>query len=160
MQYADVFEWLEHSSLAVYIRQSPLLFPAIEIVHIIGFVVLVGSAFLFDLRLLGIAKKLSVVDVANYVLPWSRRSLCIVVPTGFLLFISQAKALSSNEVFGLKLILIIIAFANAGIFHRFAFKSASSWLHSETPLAAKAAALISLLLWISVISCGRLIAYF
>ncbi|HZB12732.1 MAG TPA: DUF6644 family protein [Chryseolinea sp.] len=160
MQYADVFEWLEHSSLAVYIRQSPLLFPTIEIVHIVGFVVLVGSAFLFDLRLLGVARKIAVVDVANYVLPWSRRSLSIVVPTGFLLFISQAKALSANGVFGLKLILIIIAIANAGIFHRFTFKSASSWSNSETPLAAKAAALISLLLWISVISCGRLIAYF
>ena len=50
MQSSDVFEWLEYSSLAVYIRQSPLLFPAIEIVHIAGFIVLVGSAFLFDLR--------------------------------------------------------------------------------------------------------------
>ena len=80
MQSADVFEWLEHSDLAVYIRQSPLLFPAIEIVHIVGFIFLVGSAFLFDLRLLGVARKLSVKDVADYVLPWSRRSLIIVVP--------------------------------------------------------------------------------
>ena len=51
--------------LAVYIRQSPLLFPAIEIVHIVGFIFLVGSAFLFDLRLLGVAKKISVKDVAR-----------------------------------------------------------------------------------------------
>ena len=107
MQYADVFEWLDQSDLAVSIRQSPLLFPAIEIVHIIGFIILVGSAFLFDLRLLGFAKKLSVKSVADYVLPWSRRSLILVIPSGFLLFISQAKALSTNEVFGLKLILII-----------------------------------------------------
>lgn len=160
MQYADVFEWLEYSSLAVYIRQSPLLFPAIEIIHIIGFIFLVGSAFLFDLRLLGIAPKLSVKDVADYVLPWSRRSLLIVVPSGFLLFITQAKALSTNGVFGLKLILILIAFTNAGIFHRYTFRSASEWSTLETPVAAKAAALISLILWTSVISCGRLIAYF
>ena len=60
MQSADVFEWLEYSDLAVYIRQSPLLFPAIEIVHIIGFIFLVGSAFLFDLRLLGVARNISV----------------------------------------------------------------------------------------------------
>ena len=160
MQAADVFEWLEYSNLAVYIRQSPLLFPAIEIVHIVGFIFLVGSAFLFDLRLLGIARKLSVKDVADYVLPWSRRSLLIVVPSGFLLFISQAKALSTNGVFGLKLILILIAFTNAGIFHRFTFPSVSNWSTSETPAAAKAAALISLVLWTSVITCGRLIAYF
>ena len=121
MRAADVFEWLDGTYLAVSIRQSPWLFPAIEIVHIVGFIFLVGSAFLFDLRLLGIARKLSVKDVANYVLPWSRRSLLIVVPTGFLLFISQAKALSTNGVFGLKLILILFALTNAGFFHRFTF---------------------------------------
>jgi len=159
MQSSDVFEWLEHSSLAVYIRQSPLLFPAIEIVHIAGFIVLVGSAFLFDLRLLGVAKKLPVKDVADYVLPWSRRSLIIVVPSGLLLFISQAEALSTNGVFGLKLILIFLAFTNAGIFHRFTFRSVSNW-STSTPPAATAAAIISLVLWTSVITCGRLIAYF
>ena len=158
MQYADVFEWLDQSALAVYIRQSRLLFPAIEIVHIAGFVVLVGSAFLFDLRLLGVAKKLPVKDVADYVLPWSRRSLIVVVPSGFLLFISQAEALSTNAVFGLKLVLILLAFTNAGIFHRFTFRSVSSWSSSTSP-RAKAAAIISLVLWTCVITCGRLIAY-
>jgi hypothetical protein len=160
MQYADVFEWLEYSHLAVFIRRSPLLFPVIEILHIIGFIFLVGSAFLFDLRLLGVARKLSVQDVANYVLPWSRRSLVIVVPSGLLLFISQAKALSTNGIFGLKLILILIALCNAGIFHRFTFPSVSEWPFSETPAAAKAAAIISLFVWTCVITCGRLIAYF
>ena len=160
MLSADVFEWLEFTDLAVYIRQSPWLFPTIEIVHIIGFILLVGSAFLFDLRLLGIARKLSVKDVADYVLPWSRRSLIIVVPSGLLLFITQARALSTNGVFGLKLILILFAFTNAGIFHRFTFRSVSNWSTSETPVAAKAAALISLVLWTCVITCGRLIAYF
>ena len=160
MQAAEVFEWLDQTTLAVSIRQSPWLFPMIEIVHIIGFIFLVGSAFLFDLRLLGFARKLSVKEVAEYVLPWSRRSLFIVVPTGFLLFISQAKALSTNEVFGIKLILILLAFSNAGIFHRFTFPSVSNWSASETPIAAKAAAIVSLLLWTSVITCGRLIAYF
>lgn len=160
MHTVDVFEWLESSYLAIYIRQSPLLFPAIEIAHIVGFIFLVGNAFLFDFRLLGISKKLKVRDVANYVLPWSRRSLLVVIPSGLLLFISQAKALSTNTVFGLKLILILIAFANAGFFHRYTFRSVSNWDATQTPAAAKVAAIISLLLWTSVITCGRLIAYF
>jgi hypothetical protein len=160
MQATDVFEWLEYSRLAVYIRQSTWLFPAIEIIHIIGFIFLVGSAFLFDLRLLGIARKLPLKDVANYVLPWSRRSLLLVVPSGLLLFISQAAELSTNGVFGLKLLLILAALTNAGVFHRFTFRSVSNWSTSATPAAAKAAALISLILWTSVITCGRLIAYF
>lgn len=160
MQFADVFEWLEYTDLAIYIRQSAWLFPAIEIVHIVGFIFLVGSAFLFDLRLLGVAKQISVKEVADYVLPWSRRSLLIVVPSGLLLFVSQAKVLSANEVFLLKLVLILVAFVNAGIFHLFTFPSASSWSQTHIPLSAKVAAAISMIVWVSVISCGRLIAYF
>ena len=160
MQTVDVFEWLEASNLAVYIRQSPMLFPVIEIVHIIGFIFLTGSAFLFDLRLLGLSRILSVKEVAEYVLPWSRRSVLIVVPTGLLLFISQAKALSTNGIFGLKLILILIAFANAGVFHKYIFQSVADWNTTQTPAASKAAAIISILVWTSVITCGRMIAYF
>jgi hypothetical protein len=82
------------------------------------------------------------------------------VPTGLLLFITEAKALSTSDVFGLKLLLIVCAFVNAGIFHRYTFQTVSAWNNTQTPAAAKAAAVISLLLWTSVITCGRLIAYF
>ncbi|MEJ1240447.1 DUF6644 family protein [Chryseolinea sp. T2] len=159
MQQLNVFEWLGNTALAISIRDSPWLFPIIETAHIIGFIVLVGSAFLFDLRLLGVAKKISVKDVADYVLPWSRWSLLVVAPTGFLLFMSEAEALSHNWVFGLKLVLILTALINAGLFHQFTFRSADRWSHSQTPMAARAAALISITLWLSVISCGRFIAY-
>ncbi|WP_267290578.1 DUF6644 family protein [Parachryseolinea silvisoli] len=154
----DVFEWLEASQLAVFIRQSPLLFPIIEIVHIFGFVFLVGSAFIFDMRLLDLSRRLAVKDVAGYVLPWSRRSMLLVVPSGLLLFITQATALSANNIFGYKLILIAAAIVNAAIFHRYTLARCEQ--AASTPPAAKAAAVISLLLWTSVITCGRLIAYF
>lgn len=154
----DVFEWLEASQLAVFIRQSPLLFPVIEIVHIVGFIFLVGSAFMFDLRLLGVSRHLAIKDVAGYVLPWSRRSLLLVIPSGVLLFIAQATALGTNTVFGCKLILLVAAFANAAIFHRHTLPRCER--SASTPGVAKAAAILSLLLWTAVVTCGRMIAYF
>jgi hypothetical protein len=161
MEGADVFEWLEASRLAVYIRRSHLLYPVIEIIHIVGFVVLVGSAFLFDLRLLGVSRKIPVTDLAKHLLPWSRRSLFLVIPAGLLLFISQATELSHNKYFGIKLILILLAFANAGYFHRYTVRSVAGWNQSQiTPPAARTAAIISILLWTGVITCGRFLAYF
>ena len=161
MVETDVFEWLEASRLAVYIRQSHLLYPVIEIVHIIGFVALVGSAFLFDLRLLGVSKKIPVTDLANHLLPWARRSLWLVVPAGLLLFITQATELSHNKYFGIKLILIVLAFSNAGYFHRYTLRSVPSWNHLQpTPPAARAAGIISIVLWTGVITCGRFLVYF
>ena len=157
---ADIFEWLEASYIAVYIRQSPLLFPVIEIIHIIGFIVLTGSAFLFDLRLLGISSHLGITDLAKHVLGWSRRSLLVVIPSGILLFVTQATSLSTSSVFGIKLLLIGLAFINAAFFHLYTFRTVSSWNNTvSTPLVAKASGVISILLWSSVITCGRLIAY-
>jgi hypothetical protein len=161
MNETDVFEWLEASSLAVYIRQSHVLYPLIELVHILGFVFLVGSAFLFDFRLMGISKRIPVTDLARHLLPWSRRSLFLVIPSGLLLFMSEATALSTNRILGIKLILIGLAFTNAGYFHRYTFKTISAWDHLQpTPIAAKAAGIISLMLWTGVLTCGRFLAYF
>lgn len=161
MMETDVFEWLEASALAVYISRSHILYPVIEIIHIVGFVFLVGSAFLFDLRLMGISKKIPVTQLAKHLLPWSRRSLWLVIPSGFLLFITQATGLSHNKFFGIKLILILLAFANAGYFHRYTFNTVSGWDRLQpTPLAARAAGVISLILWTGVITCGRFLAYF
>lgn len=160
MSTMDIFEWLEASSLAVYVRHSHLLYPIIETIHIIGFIFLVGSAFLFDFRLLGLSKKIPVTDMARHVLPWSRRSLLLVIPSGFILFMTQATSLGYNKVFWLKLVLITLAFFNAGYFHRYTFQTIPSWNQLQsTPLRAKAAGIISLLLWTGVITCGRFLAY-
>jgi hypothetical protein len=161
MNEADVFQWLESSPLAVYIRQSYVLYPVTEIVHIIGFIFLTGSAFLFDFRLLGLSKKIPVNDLATHLLPWARRSLFLVIPSGILLFITQATSLSTNNIFKLKLLLIIIALTNAAYFHRFTFRSVNKWNTLQPPSpAARAAGIISLLVWTGVITCGRFLAYF
>src|SRR5690606_40087048 len=98
MEQADVFHWLERSALATYVRHSHLLYPVIETVHILGFVCLAGSALLFDFRLLGISRKIPVTDLARHLLPWARRSLLLVVPSGVVLFMTQATSLSHNSV--------------------------------------------------------------
>ena len=61
--------WLETSAPAVAMRQWLWLYPSIEITHIVGFVVLVGSAFMFDLRLLGLSRALPVSAMATHLLP-------------------------------------------------------------------------------------------
>lgn len=161
MTLTEVFQWLEASPLAVYIRHSHILYPVIELLHILGFIFLVGSAFIFDFRLLGLSRAIRVTDLARHVLPWSRRSLLLVVPTGLLLFTAEATTLGANRILAMKLLLILLAFMNAGYFHRYTFRSISAWDHLKpTPPAAKAAGIVSLLLWTGVITCGRFLAYF
>ncbi len=153
--------WLENTGLAVTVRESAWLYPAVETLHIIGFVILVGAATMFDLRLLGASRGLPVSDAARHLLSWSRASLIVVIPTGLLLFMSNATALSVNPAFRLKLVLLIAAGLNALIFHRWSFKTVAAWdREAPAPPQAKISAAVSLALWASIISCGRFIAYF
>lgn len=153
--------WLEYTGVAVTVRESAWLYPAVETVHIIGFVMLVGAAAMFDLRLLGASRGLPVSDTARHLLTWSRASLLVVLPSGLLLFMSNATALSTNPAFRLKLMLLAAAAVNAYIFHRWPFKTVTAWNREvPTPASAKVSAAVSLALWASVITCGRFIAYF
>ena len=156
-----IWSWLESTGIAVAMREWTWLYPIVEIAHIIGFVVLVGAAFLFDLRLLGVSRELPVTNLGRHLLRWSRVSLFVVVPTGFLMFMTNATKMSGNSVFRLKLILIVFAGINALVFRLWVSNSVQYWdVHESSPPAAKLSALFSLAAWSAVISCGRLIAFF
>ena len=156
---AGLLQSLENSALAETIRQSSWLYPTLEIVHILGIVLLVGPAFLFDLRLLGHSHTILVKDLAQYLLPWSRRGFYLILPSGILLFSTNAVALALDPVFHIKMIALGIGLLNAGAFHLFVYPSSSGWAHNGIPTPAKVIALLSMLAWLLVITCGRLLAY-
>ena len=149
-------QWLEDSTLAVAVRQSSWLYPGLEIVHISGIVLLVGPAVMFDLRLLGFGQKLSIPMLASYLLRWSRRGLVVAIASGLFLFITNATTLAIDPVFWTKMLLLIIAGLNALFFHRFTLPVIAS---GASFLKQRVAALVSILAWIAIISCGRLLAY-
>jgi hypothetical protein len=156
----SLLHWIENSVVALFVRQSAWLYPAVEIVHIAGFAVLVGSIVMFDLRLLGLSRNLPVIQAMQHLSRWSRLSLIAVVPSGLILFMTDAVSLASNSAFLLKLGLIVAAGLNALYFHRVTYKTVTGW-NTDTgpPAAARLAGIVSILLWFSVIACGRLIAY-
>ena len=153
--------WLEASALGVAMRQWLWLYPIVEIVHIAGFAVLVGAAAMFDLRLLGVSRQLPVAAMARHLLPWARASILLVLPTGLMMFTAHATEMAESPVFRLKLGLLGAAGLNAAAFYAGVFKSVAAWNRDATaPACAKLSAVLSLLLWTGVISCGRLLAYF
>ena len=153
--------WLETSGVAVAMRQWTWLYPAVEIAHIVGFVTLVGAALMFDARLLGRSRPLPVSALERHLLPWARWSVALVVPTGALMFVAHATEMAANPALRLKLILLVAAFLNAAVFHRWPFRTVSDWdTEIPAPRAARVHGALSVALWIGVIACGRLIAYF
>jgi hypothetical protein len=153
--------WLETSGIAVAMRQWTWLYPVVEILHILGFVTLVGAALMFDARLLGRSRPLAVSALERHLLPWARWSLLLVAPTGALMFAAHATEMAENPALRLKLLLLAAAFLNAGVFHRWPFRSVGDWdTELRAPLVARLNGALSVALWIGMIACGRLIAYF
>jgi hypothetical protein len=156
---------LEASGLGQAMRQWLWLYPSVEIVHIVGIGLLFGSIAVLDLRLLGFSRTFSVRRLASHVLPWTAASFILIVPSGFMMFTAHASDFIESELFVLKMLLILAAGVNAALFHTITFRTADVWDTEEMrrlppPPSARAAGAISLLLWISVIACGRLLAYF
>ena len=151
---------LEATAVATAVRESPWLYPAAEFVHILGFVLLVGAAVLFDLRLLGLSRTISVSALATHLLPWARVGLLLAAPTGVLMFLSEASLTAANPAFRLKLVLVAAGVANAWAFHRWPFRTVRSWdRHVPAPAAARVAAVLSVMIWVAALAAGRLIAY-
>ncbi len=151
---------IERSALATAMRQELWLYPAVEILHIAGFVILVGSIAMLDLRLLGLSRELPVRRLAGHLLPWTLGALLVIVPTGLLMFMAHASDLIDNRAFVLKISLIGVAGLNAVAFHLGPYRDVARWdSASATPPATKVHAAASLLIWVGVIACGRLLAY-
>lgn len=157
---SDWWLWLENSTLSNLIRQWIWSYPLLETLHIIGLATLFGSVAMFDLRLLGYSRHLLVTDLAQHLLPWTYISFGIVAVSGFLLFAVDASEIAANPAFRLKLLLILGTGINATVFQGSFFRSVNRWNRGvAVPSGVKAIAILSLILWIGVIACGRMIAY-
>ena len=155
---ATIFLALQESTLGHAMRSSPALYPTVEILHIIGFVVLVGSILALDLRLLGLGRAIPMQPMAQLLLPMSRFGFLLAISMGFLLFSADASHVVRNPAFQTKLLLIAAALVNIVIAHVGPWRRVALW-GAEASGGAKVTALVSLLLWLGVICAGRLIAY-
>ena len=154
------FALIEALPLAVAMRKWLWLYPIVEIAHIVGFVTLVGSVAMLDLRLLGLSRSISVIALSRHTLPWTLGALLIVVPSGLMMFTAHATDFVSNDAFLIKMTLLTLAGVNALWFRVGPYQSVAAWdSGAQAPAAARISAALSLLLWIAVISCGRLLAY-
>jgi hypothetical protein len=59
----EVAAALEASSLGVAMRESPFLYPLVNVIHLIGLVLIVGAIGMLDLRLLGVARQVPLIGI-------------------------------------------------------------------------------------------------
>ncbi|HEY0628309.1 MAG TPA: DUF6644 family protein [Sphingomicrobium sp.] len=133
-------------------------YPFANLVHILGLIMLVGGIGILDLRLAGLFRRLPAAPLASALTPIALAGLLLMIPSGVTMFAADASALIHSTTFRTKLLLIALALANAAAF-RFLWHARIEQWDADPPAWGRLMAAASLLLWLSVASLGRWIAY-
>lgn len=152
---------LGDSALGSAIAQDATLFPWIEFAHVVAITSVFGLILVVDLRLLGLAGgNYPVTSLSRSLVPVTWVAFVLAVITGSLLFISNPVNYFGNSFFRAKMILILVAGINMLIFHFWTMRDVASWdSDPKPPLSVRAAGLISIGLWVTIIACGRWIGF-
>ncbi|MDG2090147.1 MAG: hypothetical protein P8J61_03420 [Gammaproteobacteria bacterium] len=156
----DAFvNWIGTSSLHDWINLSPWAYPAMEIVHFTGLSILFGSLLVIDLRVAGFANFINMRDAMKFI-PLAMLGFSLNLFSGAALFSWSPETFVSNTGFQWKMGLILIAGLNALWFwfgeHTKLVKLADG---EQAEPTAKVIAMVSLLLWLAVISVARWMAF-
>ncbi len=134
------------------ILRSPWIYPTLEVVHILGIGLLVGSLVVFELRVWGFGAALDARALQQLALPVTLAGFALAVASGLVMFAAQAAELIGNRAFLWKMGALLLAGCNAAWFHlRGGVTRHDALARTQTAL--------SLGLWVLVIACGRFIAY-
>lgn len=134
------------------LASHPWAYPALEVLHIVGIALLLGSLVLVELRVWGAGAELPLKALARLALPVSLAGFVLAAGSGLLMFAAHPGDMLANRAFLLKLGLVSLAGLNAAFFH-----ARGSLVRGDG--VARAQTVLSLGLWLGAIICGRWIAY-
>lgn len=150
-----LFQWFESLWVSEMIRASTWAFALLEVIHLLGLTILLGTLAVVNLRLFGVGLTAPhIKDLATDAMPWNIIGGVVTLGSGFLLFVSEAMKCYASGPFFIKIILLFIALVFTFLFHK-------KMTRSDDPSnASKAGAVVSMILWFGVGLAGRAIAFF
>ena len=140
-----------------FVTDTRWMWPTCETLHFIGLSLLMGVAFLVDLRVLGVVKGVSFASL-HRLLPWAALGFGVNVITGMLFFVGIPGQYIHNTTFYWKMALVMLAGLNAVYFTLLE----EPWRlgpKEDAPLTAKIAAASAMLLWVGVMYCGSMLPF-
>jgi len=146
MSLLPFFQWLDQTDVSAMLRNSLVLYTTIEIIHLLGLALLVGTILIVDVGLLGFGmRRQPVSQVARGLARWTWGGLVVMALTGPLLLSSQALKCYNSRVFWTKMALLILAV----LFHFSVHRKAISDGSHIGPTRARLTGGLSLTLWVA-----------
>jgi len=162
--YWHFFEMIRHMSLFTAVRESALFYPCVLSTHLTCIGVFGGLILVTNLRLLGLVlTRYSIASIVKQLRPYKWLGIITMVTAGVLLMGSKANQYYNNPYFLMKISLVFIIIPlHSLIFQKSVYRDDTVPAEGEPKSSsmAKIAALTSIILWVSAVTCGRWIAYY
>ena len=158
MSLAETGRLIQDIGIFTAVRESTLAYPILLSTHLACIALFGGLILVTNLRLLGwLLTDVPAGEVIRGLRPWKQFGLILMVTAGVLLGAAKAEEYLTNPFFQIKMMLLAALVLHHLYFRRRVYRSAGPLVEGPT---VRAAAALSLLLWIAVASMGRWIAYY
>jgi hypothetical protein len=151
-------DWLSQTSASNTVSTVPWIIPTAQSIHIVAVTVVMAPMMMLDLRMMGVAgRRQPIASMANRFIPPIWIALIVLLCTGMVLTIGEPGRELLSDAFRLKMILVVTVSIITYFVHRQLKKDPAFW-DTHRP-AAIVIAVASLLMWLTILSAGRWIAY-
>jgi hypothetical protein len=158
MSLASIGQSVQDIAVFAAVRESRLVYPIVLSTHLACIAMFGGLILITNLRLLGWAlNDIPADDMIRSLRPWKQFGFAVMVTCGILLGASKASEYLPNPFFQLKMALLLALGLHGLYFRRSVYRPMAGPIQ---PAPARAAAVMSLILWVGVVSMGRWIAYY
>jgi hypothetical protein len=141
---------LLQNAIADTLNNTEWAFALAECVHIGGLAVGIGSIALVDFRMLNLGlRHETAARILRYTELWTLIALVFVLFSGIALFLSQTDIYLANLIFPIKMYVLL-----AALVYNFTVHRKVATMEKPPPVLSKVVAIVSLLLWVSVVFGG------
>lgn len=157
---AESLTALQELAPVAALRSGRWSYAAVNAAHIVGLALLFGAIVPLDLRLMGWRRSVPIAALARLLLPLAIGGLVLAIAAGALLFATRAVEYAALTLFQVKMALVACGVVNALLLHRAVqWETAQAVAGAMPPTRLRVAGALSIALWLSVIVCGRMLAF-
>jgi hypothetical protein len=157
MWLCPFFQWMQDSALTDVLSNSRILLPLLEILHLLGLTVGLGTIVMVDFGLLGIGmRRQPAVRIAQQLAPYTWGGIALLMVTGPPLMVAEARKMYMNDMFPIKMLIL----AATLIFHFTVYRRAMSAPTDPAAWRAKLIGGLSLTLWLGTGFAAKLMEIF
>ena len=155
-----MFEWLEMTAYATWVRESLYGWAINLTFHAFGNGIVVGVIFIIALRLLGLFQTVPFSTVRRVLIPLIWLGVVMQVVSGVGLFMTKPGRYAAEPMFQVKMLLLVTGVIMTLILQRTLKAEANSWpVNGPAPSKGRNFVGLAALAWCGVLIMGRLTAY-